>query len=293
MDPRKQENLDKGRKTLWANIGANQFHLPEGTPQAQVLEGVITLAYPDLTALEHRFTQVLPQLETSQFTVQRIDSNVLSATDPWGNQFRLVHTTNEYERDASGQQPGEVSEGFALRDLTLYTPAPCNMPGIARFYHHIFDAPVLQLDSDSCVISVGPQQTLTFTAHPNGHSSVQHEDLREEPIDPPPPPYSHLSFPSNYGPHVSMYVANLPECYRKADELGVVYVNPRFKRRAYSLDQAIDDCMFRCLNIVDPKNIDDGAILKLEHEIRSVVKRDGSKYKSCPFHEIPDACKMG
>lgn len=37
VDPRKQENLDAGRKTVWANIGANRFHLPEGTPNAQVL----------------------------------------------------------------------------------------------------------------------------------------------------------------------------------------------------------------------------------------------------------------
>ena len=29
-DPRKQENLEAGRKTLWANAGIHQFHLPEG-----------------------------------------------------------------------------------------------------------------------------------------------------------------------------------------------------------------------------------------------------------------------
>jgi hypothetical protein len=29
-DPHKQENLTAGKKTVWANIGANQFHLPEG-----------------------------------------------------------------------------------------------------------------------------------------------------------------------------------------------------------------------------------------------------------------------
>jgi hypothetical protein len=39
-------------------------------------------------------------------------------------------------------------------------------------------------------------------------------------------------------------------------------------------------------------NIDDGPILKLEHEIRSVIKRDGTKYKSCPFDTIPDGCSI-
>jgi hypothetical protein len=28
-DPRKAENMEKGRKTLWANAGITQFHLPE------------------------------------------------------------------------------------------------------------------------------------------------------------------------------------------------------------------------------------------------------------------------
>ena len=35
VDPRKAENLDKGKKTLWANAGIAQFHLPEGSPSAQ------------------------------------------------------------------------------------------------------------------------------------------------------------------------------------------------------------------------------------------------------------------
>jgi hypothetical protein len=84
-----------------------------------------------------------------------------------------------------------------------------------------------------------------------------------------------------------MYVANLPSCYRKAEELGSVFVNSRFKRRAYTLDEAIDQCMFRCLEILDPTNIASGPILRLEHEIRSAVTSDGGLYKSCPFFEKP------
>ena len=87
-----------------------------------------------------------------------------------------------------------------------------------------------------------------------------------------------------------MYVADLPSVYKQAETLGLAYVNPRFKRRAYTLDQAIDDCMFRCLDIVDPENVEDGPILKLEHEVCSVIKRDGLKYASCPFDNIPEGC---
>ena len=37
-DPRKAENLELGRKGVWANAGITQFHLPEADA-AQVLDG--------------------------------------------------------------------------------------------------------------------------------------------------------------------------------------------------------------------------------------------------------------
>lgn len=30
-----------------------------------------------------------------------------------------------------------------------------------------------------------------------------------------------------------------------------------------------------------------GPIIRLEHEVRSTTNADGSKYKSCPFFEVP------
>jgi len=162
------------------------------------------------------------------------------------------------------------------------------MAGIARFYEHILNAPILDVHDNGCVVSVGPSQTLTFAPHPDGSTIPSHEDLHDEQFESPPGKPAYLS---NYGPHVSMYIADLPESYRKADELGLAYVNPRFSRRAFTLDEAVSDCMFRCLDIVDPDRPDAGVILKLEHEIRSVVKRDGSMYKSCPFDEIPAGCR--
>ena len=67
----------------------------------------------------------------------------------------------------------------------------------------------------------------------------------------------------------------------------MLFVNSRFKRRAHTLDEAIEQCMFRCLDIVDPEDVTAGPILRLEHEVRSVVTAEGKLYKSCPFFDIP------
>ena len=38
-----------------------------------------------------------------------------------------------------------------------------------------------------------------------------------------------------------------------------------------------------CAQVVDPDDVAAGPILQLEHEVRSAVKADGTKYKSCPL----------
>ncbi|GKY93029.1 hypothetical protein MPSEU_000271300 [Mayamaea pseudoterrestris] len=288
VDPRKHDNFNGGSGTVWANIGAQQFHLPEGKPNAQVLDGIVTLAYSDLSTLQSRYENAQASLQNSQFSMERdYNGALLLVKDPWGNTFRLVQADDESERDARGQQPGEESEGLAMRDLTIYTSHNANMAGFGRFYDQVLGAPILQVNDQCVVVSVGPRQTLTFCPH-RQKNHVQHDDLvhsdLEPAIDGKLPRYA-----SNYGPHVSMYVADLPATYQRVEALGALYANPRFKRRAYTLDQAIDDCMFRCIDIIDPEDVDAGPILRLEHEIRSVVLRDGSKYKSCPFVSIPNA----
>jgi hypothetical protein len=283
-DPRKAENLAKGRKTLWANVGAHQFHLPEGTPDAQLLEGVVTLVFSDMAKIQARLDDAKKNLEGSKFDVKANDNEAMLVVDPWGNQFRLVLGTED-ELDDRGVQDGGPSEGLGIRDLTIYTPPNANMQGIARFYEQLMDCPILNTSPESCCVSVGPKQTLTFEWHPEANAVVQHEDLRNDQVE---PPEGFPSFLSNYGPHVSMYVSDFESTYKRMDALMLAYVNPRFSRRAYNLDQALDDCMFRCLVIVDPENIEQGPILKLEHEIRSCIKPNGSKYKSCPFDKIPE-----
>ncbi len=110
-----------------------------------------------------------------------------------------------------------------------------------------------------------------------------------------------------------MYIADLPGTYQRAADIGAVFVNSRFKRYVvhstvrcvlfssplinhpphhitispHSQEDAVDQCMFRTLEVIDPSNVAGGPLVRLEHEIRSVVNRDGSKYKSCPFDAIP------
>jgi hypothetical protein len=314
--------LEKGKKTLWANIGAQQFHLPEGKPDAQVLDGEIRLCFSeiDLQKLMERYhdSDTQNNLKDSHFDMAIIQDgrqsseedsgsrsgSVLQITDPWGTKFKLV--ASEKKKDARGVQGGDASLGTCMDDLTIFTHSNANIAGIARFYDQILDAPILELscnengDEDgksgggTCVVSMGPYQTLTFKSREsndnddNENDGVNmHVDLRDEPESNPP---NQKYYPSNYGPHISLYIRDIRATYKQADQLGITYVNPRFKRRAYNEEEVVKDCMFRCLDIVDPENVEAGAILRLEHEVRSVLKVDGGLYKSCPFDEIPPGC---
>ena len=55
---------------------------------------------------------------------------------------------------------------------------------------------------------------------------------------------------------------------------------------AHTKEEALDQCMFRVLDVVDPEHPENGSIVQIEHEIRSCVKPNGSKYKSCPLREV-------
>jgi hypothetical protein len=296
-DPRKAQNLERGSKTLWANLGAHQFHLPEGAPDAQVLDGTITVVHPSLSTLLERASAIRDDpnncLHESVFGVFEEADGSLTVTDPWGTVFSIASGTNG-DRDPRGSQPGDPSEGCAISDLTIHVPADANLEGIGRFYQEILGAKVVPDNGKKMVqIQMGPYQTLTFLPKESVHVDT-HVDLREiegmelanddEDSD---GTSTHLG---NYGVHISLYVAELAASYQKARDLNLAYVNTRFSRRAYTLEAAIDDCMFRCLDIVDPQNPDRGPILRLEHEVRSVTKKDGSKYKSCPFDAIPEVC---
>lgn len=300
MQPRKVENLNKGNKTLWANIGAQQFHLPEGKPDAQVLKGEIRLCFnhEEFQNLIKRFRDGDSQsvLKDSCFGLTQESSDTIQIIDPWGSKFRVVSSNKMKDVRGVQENHGNDLVGTCMDDLIMYTHSNANIAGIARFYEHIFDAPILELCCDEklgggvCVVSVGPNQTLTFKSRDDANNSDgvdMHVDLRDEPENNPP---NQEYYPSNYGPHISVYIRDIRGTYQRAENLGITYVNPRFNRKAYNEDEVVKDCMFRCLDIVDPENVEAGVILRFEHEVRSVIKADGGLYKSCPFDETPPGC---
>jgi len=203
---------------LWANVGSQQFHLSEGDPDAQVFDGVVTLAYESLDPLAERCEGLKRKhpLKDSSFEVMRsgISENELSVTDPWGNRFRLVADTDGKFVDDRGTQPGEKlpdsttvkreAEPVAMTDLTVHVPRSSNVAGIARFYEYVLGAPILSTSVDRCVVSTGGRQTLTFVVV--DREDVHHEDLLRHDDD-----HDDEDFPFNAGAHVSMYVANLRE----------------------------------------------------------------------------------
>ena len=273
-DPRKADNLLLGSKGVWANAGITQFHLPEAE-RAQVFDGVVTLAARDLstlTAIRRRCEQPVEALLQSRFS-WREQGEGLELSDPWGSRFRIVLDPEAY--DERGSQPGDPSP-LVLSDLCVHVPGNASLAGIARFYETVLRAPALPEEQDSVSVAVSPRQTLTFRrvdrAAGDPHAILE-TNGRGEAV-------------ANDGPHVSVYVRDLEGCFRRAQELGLLFVNTRFKRQAFSLDDALDQCMFRCLDIVDPLKPEDGPILRFEHEVRSTVNRDGSPYKSCPLRGV-------
>lgn len=135
VDPRKEENLAKGRKTLWANIGIHQFHFSEGSPQAQTLDGCVTLAYQQLDALRTRLRTPPAVLSGSMFAWEEVAGGGLLLTDPWGTHIRIAE--DAAAADLRGSQPGFSSEGLAMTQLLLHAPANVDLSAIGRFYDHV------------------------------------------------------------------------------------------------------------------------------------------------------------
>eukprot|EP01035_Chromulina_nebulosa_P005197 gene5197-7051_t len=120
LDPRKAENIENGRKTLWVNSGITQFHLPE-EENAQVFDGVITLAYKDSASLQEVVSRLQRPPELLRSTLfawsQPSDkaSNYIHVSDPWGSQFRLIVDLDA--QDERGSQPSATLCSVTISDL--------------------------------------------------------------------------------------------------------------------------------------------------------------------------------
>jgi len=289
VDPRKAENLALGRKGVWANAGMHQFHLSEGET-AQVFDGEVSLAYDSLASVQTRLENPPKVLADSAFHWTRANSSspssstehdkddALHVIDPWGTSFRLIEKSTA--RDRRGRQPGDVSEPCGISDLRVHVPDNTPLDSVARFYSNVLGCVLAEQNSDSVKMYCGSgEQTLTFAYRPfdSKRPIVAHEELTVD----------QAGRSSNAGMHVSLYVADLPRAYSAAHAMDAVYVNHRFKRQAFTLQQAVEQCMFRVLDVIDPQNPERGVLFKLEHEIRAAVTADGRKYKSCPLDHVP------
>ena len=145
--------INVGLENMWINLGEQQFHLPT-RPGPQVIPGYIGLAVPSLDGLQARLEMVAPRLSDSRFTWSR-DEQKISASCPWGNQFRIYGPDAPY---AGGMLLGIPYVEF---DTATGTAA-----GIVRFYDQVFGAQARLEDfhgHQTAFISIGQSQHLLFT----------------------------------------------------------------------------------------------------------------------------------
>ncbi|GMH95466.1 hypothetical protein TrST_g9572 [Triparma strigata] len=248
LDSRKIDNVSKKYGTVWVNGGASQFHLSEGKPHPQVIDGRVVLNVKSEEALR---------------TIQK-NANVSSSTTtlhcPYGNTFKLEVSPPDPRGVQSGSSPSPTING--IKAIELNVKSEDDLKGIKRFYEKTFrtESQITPNENGENILKVpfGPHQSLNFKVGPITSNS---------------------DYVDGTGPHISLYVNDLEDVWKRASHLN--YINPRFKRQAHSLADAKEQCMFRVLNIVDPKT--SRHIMRLEHEIRSPTKADGSPYKSYPF----------
>ena len=179
VDPRKIENLDKGKKTLWANAGIAQLHLPEGKPEAQPLDGRLTLAYADLDRFdEARLHAAHEALEGTKFQM-RASADGFDVSCPWGTPMTIK--IDGEAADPRGVQDGEASAPLHMTDIALHVSRGADLAGVQRFYTSVMGVPEgdCTLVADQLLqLKIGPAQTLSFVAKPFGKAN--HAELGED-----------------------------------------------------------------------------------------------------------------
>jgi hypothetical protein len=278
MDPRKAANLspEAEKKTLWANCGASQFHLPYGAT-AQRIPGTIGLRYDSLEKLKARLldTTVPGAADVShqyEIAVDRNGQEVIYLTDYHGNVFHcraggsrvdatlrqpiIAPTETDEWGDVAVQYGRDESDCRGIQYVEFKCPVG-TAAKIALFYESIFDATasvVQDGDTDIAIVAFG-------NVDETGQSDQSLLFRETEEVL---PPYD--------GHHIAMYVgkseADYEQAFKNAATAGVVWVNPRFDDKADTLQGAREWKQFRFKEILDMETGE--KIFELEHEMRSI-----------------------
>eukprot|EP00527_Entomoneis_sp_CCMP2396_P006845 CAMPEP_0198152100 /NCGR_PEP_ID=MMETSP1443-20131203/58486_1 /TAXON_ID=186043 /ORGANISM="Entomoneis sp., Strain CCMP2396" /LENGTH=396 /DNA_ID=CAMNT_0043818007 /DNA_START=121 /DNA_END=1311 /DNA_ORIENTATION=+ len=300
MDPRKAQNLKPNapKKTLWANCGASQFHLPYGDV-GQAVRGHIGLRVDDLN-------QVRQQLETfkdcyQSYKIVDVDGGgkpaCIQIVDMYGNQFHCrpsTTSTNNPRLTETWKQPiiaasetiewGDIATTFGIKEkkdeeksiirtncqgidyVEFLVPAG-TAETIALFYEKVFDATTTVLTIDAAAAASSPSPKIAIVAFGNisPQGRADQSLIFRETTD-------SRSIPDYDGHHIALYAGqdakDFDYAFQNCLTADVVWVNPRFSDKVTSLPQARIEKQFRFKDIID---LNTGEVVyELEHEVRSV-----------------------
>ena len=292
MDPRKAENVVAGSKTVWANCGGSQFHLPYGdTPQ--VIPGHVGLRYNDLEGLKTRLLQHDNDNDNDnkcfqEYSIGRDPGSQqehVRIVDTYGNVFYCRAKPNSSSSlmlryvqplvSADDTETwGEIATRYGRESSECrgidYVEFDCPVgtaSKIAQFYETVFDATtsvvVLPNDNNDKEEEDGTSIAVVAFGAVDGSGRADQSLLFRETTEPLPPYDGH---------HVAMYVgwdqADFEQAFRNAQTAGIVWVNSRFKDDVTDLAGARKFQQFRFKNIIDVPT--GQTIMELEHEMRSV-----------------------
>ncbi|GKY98060.1 hypothetical protein MPSEU_000764000 [Mayamaea pseudoterrestris] len=284
LDPRKAGNVmnnnETSSKTLWANAGVSQFHLPYGET-AQVIPGHVGLTFRNLQQLRNRMQQFPSSFQSAVETIDaRTNVTVMTLTDHYGNVFKcrqqqsLIMTDSDYQLQPQpivGTSESDVATrgadlfaryGKTISDCTGISYLEFNCPVetaavIANFYEHVLGAATTVMsDANTTVAIIAIGQ---IDEHGRSDQSLVFRETSE-----PLPPYD--------GHHVALYVGESPsafdQAYMNCEQANVIWVNPRFSDAANTIEAARHCKQFRFKDIV---NLNTGQVVyELEHEVRSM-----------------------
>lgn len=276
MDPRKATNLlpDAPKKTIWANCGASQFHLPYGQV-AQRIPGHIGLVYSSLEGLKERLKT--HGKDCKEFEIGSENGReFIRLVDHYGNTFHCRQDSLTYRRafeegwiqpiltSQNADFPPDIIERFG-RDRSEcsgidYVEFLCPVgtaDRISLFYESVFDA------TTSIVESQGDQVAVVAFGNVDENGRSDQSLLFRESSNPLPPYDGH---------HVAMYVgesvADFERAFANSVTAGIVWVNPRFSDKTEDLVGARKWKQFRFKNIIDMETGE--TVFELEHEMRSI-----------------------